>query len=159
MPAFAPYKSMHDVSHIEIGESRIKNDQRYNALRNLDNESDASTEVGDWDAEDLERSRQTKRISVWNRVKRYRWLLDTGLLLVIVGLLVEKRLAHNHKHHYEFAGDITGFAPKCRRQGGQQGHETDTMQSHSRSPLSNQTQSSHRRTHLTSGTRTFNKRG
>ena len=159
MSAFAPHKSMHDVSQVEISESKMKTDQRYNALRNLDNESDSSTEVGDWDAEDLERSRQTKTRSRWSGMKRYRWLLDTGLLLVIIGLLVEKRWAHNHGHHYEFAGDITGFAPKCRRQRGQPGHQTDTMQFHSRSPPSNQTQSLLRRTHLTSGTRMSDKRG
>jgi hypothetical protein len=150
---------MHDFSQVGISESKMKTDQRYNALRNLDNESDSSTEVGDWDAEDLEQRQQTKRRSIWNRAKRFRWLLDTGLLLVIVGLLVEKRLAHNQKRRHEFAGDITGFAPKCRRQRGQQEHQVDTMQSHSRSPSSNQTQSSHQRTHLTSGTRTSNKRG
>jgi uncharacterized OsmC-like protein len=44
---------MHDVSHVEIGESKMKNDQRYNALRNLDNESDSSTEVGGWDLKKL----------------------------------------------------------------------------------------------------------
>ncbi|KAJ4403453.1 hypothetical protein N0V91_006505 [Didymella pomorum] len=116
MPAFAPYKSMHDFSQVGISESKMKTDQRYNALRNLDNESDSSTEVGDWDAEDLEQRQQTKRRSIWNRAKRFRWLLDTGLLLVIVGLLVEKRLAHNQKRRHEFAGDITGFAPKFSQQ-------------------------------------------
>lgn len=113
---------MHDVSHVEIDESKTTNDQRYNALRNLDNESDSSTEIGDWDAENLVESRQTKKRSIWSSVQRCRWLLDTGLLLVIVGLLVEKRLAHNDRHEYEFAGDITGFAPKCRHQQEQQGH-------------------------------------
>lgn len=116
MPAFAPYKSLYDVSHVDIGESKMKNDQRYNALRNLDTESDSSTDIGHWDAEDLERSRQRKRRSIWHRLKPYRWMLDTGLLLVIVGLLAEKRLGHNHEHHFEFAGDITGFAPRCRCQ-------------------------------------------
>lgn len=159
MPVFAPYKSMHDVSQVEIGESKMKSDQRYNALRNLDDQSDSSTEVGDWDAERDERPRQTKRRSTWEGAKRYRWLLDTGLLLVIVSLLVEKRWKHNHGHRYEFAGDITGFAPKCRRHQKQQTHATDMFQSHSRSSPSHQIQSSHRRMHLISGIRMFNKRG
>lgn len=113
MSAFAPYKSMHDVSHVEIGESTTKNDLRYNALRNIDQQSDSGTEVGDWGNEEDERSRRRRR-PVWQRAKRYRWLLDTGLLLVIVGLLLEKRWMHSRNHQYEFAGDITGFAPKCR---------------------------------------------
>ena len=114
MPAFAPYKSMHDVSQIEIGETRMQNDQRYNALRNLDDQSDSSTEVGDWEAEGDEKSRQIRRRTFWGRLKRYRWLLDTSLLLVIVGLLAEKSWRHSHGHQYEFAGDITGFAPECK---------------------------------------------
>lgn len=113
MPKFAPYKSMHDVSHLVTGESQMKNDGRYNALSNLDNDSDASTDVGDWEVEE-ERPRGARRSHIWTRVKWHRWLFDTGLLLVIVGLLVEKRWMHNHSHQYEFAGDITGFAPKCR---------------------------------------------
>jgi hypothetical protein len=104
---------LHDVSQLETDEKKTKNSQKYNTLRNLDNESDTSTEVGDWDAEDVERSQRTRRSSIWTKLKRCRWLLDTGLLLVIVGLLAEKRWTHSHNHQYEFAGDITGFAPKC----------------------------------------------
>ncbi|KAF2633568.1 hypothetical protein BU25DRAFT_427067 [Macroventuria anomochaeta] len=94
----------------------MKNDQRYNALRNLDDQSDSSTEVGDWEAEGNTEPRQTKMRALWSRLKRSRWLLDTALLLVIVGLLVEKRWKHNQGHQYEFAGDITGFAPEFSQQ-------------------------------------------
>jgi hypothetical protein len=45
---------------------------------------------------------------------KYRWLLDTSLLLVIIGLLVERMWRQDHGHRYEFAGDITGFALRCR---------------------------------------------
>ena len=114
MPGFAPYKSMRDVSQVEIGETRMQGDQRYDALRNLDNQSDSSTEVGDWDTESDEKSRRPRSRTFWETLKRYRWLLDTSLLLVVVGLLLEKRQRHSHGHQYEFAGDITGFALKCR---------------------------------------------
>ena len=39
-------------------------------------------------------------------------MLDTGLLLIIIGLLAEKRWKHNTESHaFELAGDMTGFAP------------------------------------------------
>ena len=114
MPAFAPYKSMHDVSHVEIGRTKMQDDQRYNALRNLDSQSDTSTEVGDWEAEGDMKLRLSKRRSFWRSLKQYRWLFDTTLLLIIVGLLAEKRWRRGHSHQHEFAGDITGFAPKCK---------------------------------------------
>ena len=46
----------------------------------------------------------------------WRWLLDTTLLVVILVLAVERRslLKAKDSHTYEFAGDLTGFAPTCR---------------------------------------------
>jgi hypothetical protein len=115
MSAFAPYKSMHDISQIGIRvETKMKDDQRYNALRNLDNQSDSSTEVGDWEAEVGIEPQRMRSQAIWQRLKRYRWMLDTTLLLIVVGLLIEKRWRHRQGHQYEFAGDITGFAPECR---------------------------------------------
>jgi hypothetical protein len=105
---------MHDISNVEIGETKMRDDQRYNTLRNLDEQSDTSTEVGDWEAESDMKPRQSKRGTFWRGVKHYRWLLDTTLLLIIVGLLAEKRWRHGQSHQYEFAGDITGFAPRCK---------------------------------------------
>jgi hypothetical protein len=103
MSAFAPYKSMHDISQIGIRvETKMKDDQRYNALRNLDNQSDSSTEVGDWEAEVGIEPQRMRSQAIWQRLKRYRWML------------IEKRWRHRQGHQYEFAGDITGFAPECR---------------------------------------------
>jgi hypothetical protein len=94
----------------------MKGDQRYNALRNVDDHSDSSTEVGEWDAEGTVQPRRRKK-TVWKKVKGHRWILDTALLLVIVGLLVEKRWQRHTKGHlYEQAGDITGFAPTFSQQ-------------------------------------------
>lgn len=115
MPGFTPFKSMHDISHVEVDNATRSADQRYNALRNLDDHSDASTEVGDdWDAEGAEKPWRIQRRSRWKRVQGYSWLANTILLLVVIGLLVEKRWKHEHSHQYEFAGDLTGFAPRCR---------------------------------------------
>jgi len=115
MPSFAPHKSMHDVSQIEIGvEAKMKNDQRYNALRNVDEQSDTSTEVGEWEPEGDVKPQRSGRRTIWRSFSRYRWLLDTALLLVIVGLLAENKWFHDRGHRYEFAGDVTGFAPTCK---------------------------------------------
>jgi len=117
MPAFAPHKSTHDVSIMAFATNdTLKPDQRYDALRNTDDHSDSSTEVDDWDTEDAVRPRQRNK-TVWKRLKGYRWILDTALLLVIVGLLVENRWQRHTKiHQYELAGDITGFAPTFSQQ-------------------------------------------
>jgi hypothetical protein len=111
------YRSTHDLAQVEAGGmTTMKDDHRYNALRNIDNQSDASTEVGDWDTEGETRLR---RRTIWKRVRGWHWVLDTGLLLVIIGLLVEKRWRHyDHRKSYahELAGDITGFAPTFSQQ-------------------------------------------
>lgn len=150
---------MHDISQLNIGETKLQNDQRYDALRNLDNQSDSSTEVGDWGAEDDGNPRRARKRSFWKSLKRCRWLLDTILLLIIVGLLVEKRWKHSHGHQYEFTGDITGFAPKCKSTRKLEMPSTDRSQSHNKSPRSSQIRYSCRKTHLTSGTRMCNKPG
>jgi hypothetical protein len=111
MPAFAPYKSTHDVSHIDL---TMKEDHRYDSLRHLDDHSDSSTEVGDWDTQVEEKPRRIS--TLWKKAKAWSWLLNTSLLLIIVGLLAEKRWKHQHSHAFELAGDITGFAPRFSQQ-------------------------------------------
>lgn len=117
MVEFRPYRSSHDVSIMESATTDpSKRDQRYDALRNADDHSDSSTEVDDWDTEDAVRSRRQRK-TIWKRVKDCRWMIDTALLLVIVGLLGERRWrSHVKSHQYELAGDITGFAPTFSQQ-------------------------------------------
>lgn len=108
MPAPRPYRSTHSICQIE---PTMKEDQRYNSLPNLDEHSDSSTEVGDWDTQ--EDGKPWRRRPFWTRMLALRWLLDTALLLIIVALLAEKRWKHhNTSHAFELAGDLTGFAPK-----------------------------------------------
>lgn len=94
-----------------------KRGQRYDALHNADDDSGSHTEVEDhWDTENAIQPRR-RRKTFWRRVKGCRWMIDTTLLLVIVGLLAEKRWQHHTKsHEYQIAGDITGFAPTFRQQ-------------------------------------------
>jgi hypothetical protein len=117
MAAFAPYKSSHNVSQLDLVETTtMKDDLRYNALHNMDARSESSnTEVEDWDTED--NMKPQRRKTLWRKVEAWRWLLETGLLLTILGLLVEKRIQHHQKSHkFELAGDITGFAPTFSQQ-------------------------------------------
>ena len=116
MPNFKPFQSTFDISTLDDKPTTMKDDHRYDALRNLtDNHSDSSTDVEDWDPESEIRPRKTgQKKGVWRKLRGYRWVVDTALLLVIVGLLVEKKWRHGkHNHKYEFAGDLTGFAPRC----------------------------------------------
>ena len=92
----------------------MKDDSRYDALHDVDGGSDSSTEVDEWDLEDREKLRSKK--GVWRKAKSWRWALDTVLIVVIFGLLVERRwkeFAYRKSHKYENGGDLTGFAPPC----------------------------------------------
>ncbi|KAL5115067.1 hypothetical protein ACEQ8H_007042 [Pleosporales sp. CAS-2024a] len=87
----------------------MKHDLHYNSLCNVDAPSQSSsTEDADWDTEaDMKPSR---RRTWWSRVKAWKWLVDTALLLVVIGLLVERR-PRRTPAAFQLAGDITGFAP------------------------------------------------
>ncbi|KAL5411958.1 hypothetical protein PMIN06_003885 [Paraphaeosphaeria minitans] len=110
MPRFTPHQSTLDISKTGIT-AGTKDDHRYNALRNLDSHSDSDTDVEDWEEEADARPRQRKRRTTWRKIKSYRWIFDTALLLVILGLLVEKRWTSRESHAYELAGDISGLRP------------------------------------------------
>ncbi|KAL6702785.1 hypothetical protein ACN47E_000969 [Coniothyrium glycines] len=108
------------TSHLTTKDT-LQDQHQYDAVQHEDTLSDSSTEVDEWDPEmdPRPRSRRTRR-ATWRKLGRYRWMLDTALLVVTVGLLVEKRWNHDDKapaqHHYELAGDITGFAPRFSQQ-------------------------------------------
>lgn len=54
----------------------------------------------------------TSRPGLCAAMRRWGWLLDTALLLVILGLLLERQGAASQRcQPFEDAGDITGFAP------------------------------------------------
>lgn len=54
--------------------------------------------------------RGTAVASVLDRIKRFRWLVEAGLVALIVLLLVDRMGGEE----YEGAGDVTGFAPECK---------------------------------------------
>jgi hypothetical protein len=64
--------------------------------------------------------RTGKAARTWAAVLNFRSILDTVLLLVVLGLLLERRWqksgTHDSSHPFEGTGDITGFAPRFSQQ-------------------------------------------
>lgn len=63
----------------------------------------------------MRRRRQSRVASgggVLAAIKEHRWLIDTGLLVMIMFLLLF-RPQRGRDHFWEGAGDLTGFAPEC----------------------------------------------
>lgn len=93
----------------------MEDDHQYKTLRSADEHADSSTEVDDWDTQrDVKPWKRRK--TFWRKARGYRWMLDTALLLLVAGLLVEKRWTRHTSHRFEIAGDITGFAPSFSQQ-------------------------------------------
>jgi hypothetical protein len=53
---------------------------------------------------------------VWNAFQPYRWMVDTGLLLVILLLLLRRQDAVKPfgSPKQDIGGDVTGFYPECK---------------------------------------------
>jgi hypothetical protein len=162
MSAHESYESVQHTSKIRMAAERMtKNEREYNQLHNHHLDSDTSTEVDVWYTDGDLKPFLRRRRSIWSKLERYRWLLDTVLLLIIVGLLFEKRWNYDdHKtSRYEIGGDMTGFAPTCKLTQEKTGNSADQTQSRSRSRPSGLTQSLHRKTHSISGVTQLSKPG
>lgn len=78
-----------------------------------------SDEGKQWRCADIEdgrrATRETRCARAWGVFRRWRWLVDTGMLLIIVGLLLERRglQTPTRDKRLEPVGDLTGFAPQC----------------------------------------------
>jgi hypothetical protein len=154
MSAHELHESLQHASKIRMGAERMTKDGgEYNQLDNHHRDSDTSTEVDIWDTDGDLNPFLRRRRSIWSRLGSYRWLLDTALLLIIVGLLVEKRWKDGeHKtSRYEIGGDMTGFAPTCKLTQEKTGNSADQTQSRNRSQPSGLIRSLHQKTHSISG--------
>ncbi|KAF2644789.1 hypothetical protein P280DRAFT_487317 [Massarina eburnea CBS 473.64] len=98
----------------------MKDDHRYDALRNTTTDSRSSTEVDDLEEAGTDvRPKRWRQKTFWGKLKKWRWIIDTGLLIIIVGLLVERKWKHAKKspsHAFDVLGDLSGFAPKFSEQ-------------------------------------------
>jgi hypothetical protein len=82
----------------------------------------SSTEVGEplmgggfdkpWRSEDGERKTRAGKLCA--ALASWRWLIDTCLLLVIIGLLLDRRRHDQTSPQFQTNGDLTGFAPQSR---------------------------------------------
>ena len=59
---------------------------------------------------------KSKRIACLSILNEARWLLDTVLLLVVIGLLLrdQSQKANPKTSEHEVGGDLTGVGPHCR---------------------------------------------
>ncbi|KAK3369961.1 hypothetical protein B0H63DRAFT_564223 [Podospora didyma] len=105
--------------------------RKYSHVQPLDDHVDdrSSTEVDeslmgdekgqrDWHHQPL---RKSKRSRVASAFQSYRWIIDTSLLLVILGLLVRDQWRRPDSslsggHPWDFGGDLTGVGPKFSQQ-------------------------------------------
>ncbi|KAK1996488.1 hypothetical protein LX36DRAFT_112170 [Colletotrichum falcatum] len=77
-----------------------------------------------WNRQDVEDGRRTAQLSRCARARglfwRWRWLVDTLMLVIIVGLLLERRAGLQtttpRDKRFETVGDLTGFAPEFSQQ-------------------------------------------
>ena len=134
MSAHESHESLQCMLQAEMDAGRTNKEGRYNQLDHHDHGFDPTAETRNWDTESDLKPMLRRRRSIWLRLKENRWLLDTALLLIILGLLVEKRWKHDdHKsHQYEVTGDMTGFAPTCEFTLEKTRNKADQIQSRSR---------------------------
>ena len=87
-----------------------------------DDHDESSTEVdeslmGDekqWDGEHMQSlSKRQRRSRLLSALSSCRWIVDTLLLLVILGLLVREQLRKRPVNPWDFTGDMTGVGPRC----------------------------------------------
>ena len=98
---------------------------QYESVEELDkyDEARSSTEVdeslmGDEKQWHHQQSRQQPTRRPRSRVRSIlwssRWVIDTLLLLAILGLLVRDQLRKPDVNQWDFGGDFTGVGPRCR---------------------------------------------
>ena len=76
-----------------------------------DSSSDVTVSLGDEEAawkEGYEPRSRWGASSLLEKLRPLRWLFEAGLVAVIVMLLLGRR------EGFELAGDVTGFAPRCK---------------------------------------------
>jgi hypothetical protein len=100
----------------------MKDDHKYNALIHDEDHNGSTHFSSSTVVDDVEQAGQVgsmksrrgqERKTFWERVKSWRWVIEVGLLFVVLGLLAEKQWGSEERSQlFELAGDITGFAPR-----------------------------------------------
>lgn len=61
----------------------------------------------------MEPRRSSRASRVCGALNAWRWLIDTTLLVIILGFVVRSYYNEPVVKPYDFGGDITGVGPKC----------------------------------------------
>lgn len=85
------------LSHTEVDESLLGDDKQI------------------WHDKDLQRSK-SRRSRFFALLKSCRWMIDTSLLLVILGFLVRDQWRSKPTTQWQIGGDLTGVGPECESQ-------------------------------------------
>lgn len=68
----------------------------------------------DVDLDHMQPSRRSRVSRVCGTLNAWRWLIDTTLLVIILGFVVRSYFKEEVVKPYDFGGDITGVGPKCK---------------------------------------------
>ncbi len=88
-------------------------DDQAESLLSSDDEERAWSDISAGDPTILQR-RVSRRQRIWSALTSIRSLIDTILLLVILGLVLKRGSPKQPGLEVELGGDITGFAPKSK---------------------------------------------
>lgn len=83
-------------------------------------ESLSNTQVDDslmgddklWSEKDLRP--RTRRNKFYSILRSCRWMIDTSLLLIILGFIVREQWRTPEVNEWQIGGDMTGVGPKCK---------------------------------------------
>ncbi|CAI6340175.1 unnamed protein product [Periconia digitata] len=123
----------YDMLRNVVPKSSSSSEETVTALPRESIDSRSSTEVEDieneagremrWAKEGRTKQQKQRGIKGWGRkIGKWRWVIDTGLLLVVLGLLLDRRSggerswAGGRMGAEAIGGDITGFAPRFSQQ-------------------------------------------
>lgn len=65
-----------------------------------------------WLEKELHGSRR-RRSGVLGFLQDYHWMINTSLLLIILGLVVHEQWKKKPVNEYQIGGDMTGVGPEC----------------------------------------------
>ncbi len=105
------YHELHAHADVEDGKKCHAKKDQTESLLGMDDEERAWSDITAEDREMADRL-LNRRQRIWSALTSIRSLLDTVLLLVILGLVLDR--GSQKQSWFDVGGDITGFAPKSK---------------------------------------------
>lgn len=105
-----------DVSKTKYEEVRLANEADHDDARSSTEVDESLLEFGkNWQNEEEpgRPRRRTKERTCFPKLRSFRWVIDTALLIIILGLLIKdhRRQSGSQENKYETGGDFTGVHP------------------------------------------------